>query len=172
MLRIYWKMSEVDIMRLMTIDLSGNVHDVADTLNRLGLAEFVMGITMGTSGFCNALLRATTYDEYLRICDMLSQTVVTKEEFDGIEWPRRVAETNMRDMTYLGIENIQVPDIAKYLATDMDGEVWWYTDEPVMVDEHYTIADLDHGMGFTDVFYDGEVLWYDSVISIEPMDGL
>ena len=31
---------------------------------------------------------------------------------------------------YFGVHLI-LPEQAKYLATDMDGDVWWYTDKPV-----------------------------------------
>lgn len=35
----------------------------------------------------------------------------------------------MKKFNYYG-QSITVPDYAKYVATDRDGEVWWYTNKP------------------------------------------
>lgn len=38
----------------------------------------------------------------------------------------------MKKINYYGQE-IEVPDYAKYVATDSDGEVWWYAEKPTII---------------------------------------
>ena len=39
----------------------------------------------------------------------------------------------MKTVNYFG-QSVTVPDYAKYIATDTDGEVWWYIDKPIISD--------------------------------------
>lgn len=38
----------------------------------------------------------------------------------------------MKTINYFG-KSVTVPDYAKYIATDADGEMWWYSCEPIKV---------------------------------------
>ena len=70
---------------------------------------------------------------------------------------------------YFGVHLI-LPEQAKYLATDMDGDVWWYEAEPYTGHVEWHVDGTDSRRLITTVrFSPTPVPWYETLKKVEDI---
>lgn len=69
-------------MRLITKTLFGNIHEAAESINKVkGSTQFLMSITPVTPKTCVALFRVDSYPSYKYFCEQWGYVPISIEEY-------------------------------------------------------------------------------------------